>query len=419
MAATSRYYDELHHELQSMTIIDAHEHLVTEQQRINQPIDVLHLLSLYAWFDVMSAGLPTTGIKKAISDNYMIDLSVPLEKRWRDTWPYIQQIKQGSYYRPTKIALQDIYGISDLNEKTYMLATEKMRAANTPGIMDRILRKKCGIKTALVQNGQEAPYQNGLFTPVYFGYTVYEPFDLVINWFQQDTGVKITDLHSYIEAMKLRMTKARKSGTVGFKMRVFPFVQPDMAQASRDFDEVLNKKAPCTPVLKSTLLDAILKQCEQWDWPMACHTGVWEDYRQLEPTQMIDIISKYPGVRFDIYHLGLPSARETVFMAKNFPNCYINLCWSWVVSPTITRKTVQEILDLVPVNKIFGFGGDYIWEVENTYGHLVIAREGLAEAFAERVQRGLMDVAEAKRLLKMWMYDNPTKFYGLDTPSPL
>ena len=47
------------------------------------------------------------------------------------------------------------------------------------------------------------------------------------------------------------------------------------------------------------------------------------------------------------------------------------------------------MLDSVPANKIFGFGGDYRYP-ELSYGHLVIARRNIATVLAARVENGAL-----------------------------
>ena len=71
-------------------------------------------------------------------------------------------------------------------------------------------------------------------------------------------------------------------------------------------------------------------------------------------------------------------------------------------------------MDLVPVNKIIGFGGDYNIPVEKVYGHLVMAREDIARTLAGRVSRGLMNRTEALDIARMWFYDNPRELYRLE-----
>ena len=115
----------------------------------------------------------------------------------------------------------------------------------------------------------------------------------------------------------------------------------------------------------------------------------------------------------DLYHLGIPNVRETLQIVKNFPNAYLNLCWAHIVASDMVVQTLKEAIDMVPLNKIFAFGADYIHFVEKVYGHLHMARENIAIVLGDRVQRNLMDLDEAKHILRAWFYDNPKKFYGL------
>ena len=115
-----------------------------------------------------------------------------------------------------------------------------------------------------------------------------------------------------------------------------------------------------------------------------------------------------------IYHLGIPEVRSAIQIVKNFPNAYLNLCWCYVLSQDITRRTINEILDCVPVNRVCAFGGDYVFGVENVYGHLVMARETFAEALAERIGRGHIDMEGARHVAQRWFHDNPAKLYRLN-----
>jgi len=79
----------------------------------------------------------------------------------------------------------------------------------------------------------------------------------------------------------------------------------------------------------------------------------------------------------------------------------------------MVTASLKEAIDMVPVNKVFAFGADYVTFIETVYGHLYIARENVAIALGDRVDRCLMDLDDAKEILKAWFYDNPKRFYGL------
>ena len=47
---------------------------------------------------------------------------------------------------------------------------------------------------------------------------------------------------------------------------------------------------------------------------------------------------------------------------------YIDLCWAHIISPSASKRALHEMLDTVPSNKIFGYGGDYRYP-ELSYAH--------------------------------------------------
>jgi hypothetical protein len=48
-------------------------------------------------------------------------------------------------------------------------------------------------------------------------------------------------------------------------------------------------------------------------------------------------------------------------LAKNFPNVLIDMCWAHIVSPRASIDALAAWLETVLVNKINGFGGDYLF----------------------------------------------------------
>ncbi len=397
-----------------LEIVDCHEHLAPERVRLQREVDVLTLFGLYAFVDTLSAGLPTAGIKTGIANNLFLDTSIPLEERWAKSWPFLKQTRFGSYFRPTALALQKFYGIEKLDDSNYLEASERIKAANRPGLYHKVLRQECNIRTCMVQNGliegQDPP---DLFTPVFSNIPCFEFSNLsCVDLLKTHTQQELRTLDEYLEALLAYLAEVRDKGAAGFKMASRDYGVPDLAAACEEYAAVLQGAAPGAH-LAATVLDSILKQAAEWDWPVAVHAGVWGDFRTVDPKHFIRIASTYPGVRFELYHLGMPFARDAIFIAKSYANVRLNLCWCYAVSQEITRRSINEILDTVPVNKVFAFGADYIYAVENVYGHLVMARETLAEALAERIVRGQLDLDGAKEIATLWFRDNPIAFYGL------
>jgi predicted TIM-barrel fold metal-dependent hydrolase len=270
------------------------------------------------------------------------------------------------------------------------------------------------IETSLVQNGcidDQDPAD--IFTPLFASVNTYDYSSLdFVNMLSERNNVQISDYQTYLDLLGNYMIGCKQNGAVGFKIAAGQYVEPDMEKACQSFGEVLNGAKPEKELIGTTL-DYIFEKCVELDWPVAVHCGIWWDYRTVDSKPMIDIVTRYPEVRFDLYHLGMPFVRDTIFIAKNFPNAYLNLCWTYIISQSITEQAIQEIIDTVPVNKIFAFGGDSCWSVESVYGHLKMARQTLAKALSERVENELLDLDGARHILKLWMYDNPVAFYRL------
>jgi predicted TIM-barrel fold metal-dependent hydrolase len=401
--------DELMEYLEALTIIDSHEHLFPEKDRINHPVDVLTLLHNYEYHDAVSAGMPPA----SPGDNPFLDDKRPFEERWKRLWPFIQRIRHGGYFRANAIALRDIHGIEELNPETAAEASRRVRELNRRGSYDEILRRRCRIETCLVQNTFEEQDPPDLLRPVVMTMQFYQNITRE-NAREAGTraGIEVTGLDAYLKAVDWHLERHRSRGAAGIKIWVRPYAEVDAATAKAEFDTLLKQGTPSRAAEMFVLLH-LLGRCAEWEWPVAVHTGVWGDFRTLEPRLAMDFVIRHPGIRFDIYHLGIPHTTECIYIAKSFANAHLNLCWTYLVSETIARTAVNEVVDAVPVNKVFGFGGDMVLGLESVYGHLVMARQSLAAALGQRIAEGRIDPSGAREVLKLWLYDNPKSFYRL------
>ena len=88
-----------------------------------------------------------------------------------------------------------------------------------------------------------------------------------------------------------------------------------------------------------------------------------------------------------------------------------------IISPFKARQALSEWLDAVPFNKIFGFGGDFIF-AEGVYGHSVLARDNISRVLAEKVEEDSLDESKAIILAKRLLRDNACEFFNLDSYLP-
>jgi glucuronate isomerase len=95
-------------EMSEMEIIDTHEHLPGEPERLRQQVDFATFFSHYCKSDLVSAGMSEQEYLRFTSP----DLS-PVEK-WGLFSPYYPRIASGSYCRAAHLAMERFYGISQL-----------------------------------------------------------------------------------------------------------------------------------------------------------------------------------------------------------------------------------------------------------------------------------------------------------------
>jgi predicted TIM-barrel fold metal-dependent hydrolase len=293
-----------------------------------------------------------------------------------------------------------------------------MQSENTPGIYRRVLREKCKIRVALTQAGR-TDYDGDLLIPLMplNTYSVVRSAD-DISRKAQDLGMKVANLDDYMELARKGIEKWKAEGIVGLKMASTPNAPPNRKAAEEVFKKTISGEQSKGSVhggnhLQDFLMNFLIDVAGELDLVVAVHSGMWGDFRNLDSKHMIPVFPRHPNTRFDLYHLSMPSVRDTVVIGKNFPNVWLNLCWCHIISPQMTCSALDECIDMVPVNKIIGFGGDYNRPVEKVYGHLLMARENIAAVLGRRVDRGLMSHDEAVTIARKWLWDNPRGLYRL------
>ncbi|MGB9598144.1 MAG: amidohydrolase family protein, partial [Candidatus Poribacteria bacterium] len=304
-------------------------------------------------------------------------------------------------------------------DDNYREISERMQAENTPGIYHRIMRDKCKIRVALTQAGR-TDYNDDLLIPL-MPIDVYGSVRNVddVKKKASDLGMEVKTLDDYLAVVKKGIEKWKSEGAVGIKMISRPNIVPSKKTAEEIFNKIMNGENPGvvlgeTDHLTDYLWNYIMDVVAELDMVMAVHAGMWGDFRYLDSKHNIPIFPRHPNTRFDLYHLGMPYVRDTIVIGKNHPNVWLNLCWCHIISPQMTISGLDECIDLVPINKIIGFGGDYRIPVEKIYGHLVMAREDIATVLGRRVDRGQMGIDEAIAIAKKWLWDNPKNLYKLN-----
>ena len=406
---------ELFDEIADLEVIDAHQHLPTEKEYLSYQYSGPNMFAGgYIQHDLESAGM-STEFKATMRDGG----DRPVETWWPQIRPYWEHVKHTSYSKALRITARDLWGLPEIDDSTIHEFAERVKADNTPGLYCRALQERCNIRYSITCVDQaDFPDDPGLRGITSLQKVRGSGRD-ILSGLSKFSGHPIDSLDDAVATLQAPLRSDVSRGACGFKTSVGDFGPATRAAAERDFAEAMR---PSTenghfPELRNFLFDRCLDVAAEAGVPVAVHTGYWGDFRNLDPKLMFSFAARRRDVQFDMFHLGMPMVRDAALIGKNLPNVTLNLTWCPVISQVQTARMLDEIIDLVPLNKVIAFGGDYRVAVQKTYGHLVLAKEAVASALANRVEAGDFGRGYALHVAKLWFYDNAVRVYGLEATS--
>ena len=399
---------ELYDEIADLTIIDAHEHLPPEARYLSFAYSGLNLFAGYLWHDLRSAGVPSEFVATMREGG-----DRPVETWWPQIRQHWEHVRNTSYAKALRITARDVFGIPEINDDTIGSLAEQVKADNTPGIYRRNLQERCRIQQSIcvVDSADDDPSFPD--DPALKGITRFCPWlgPDIPDRLRELSGRDVRTLDDATTVVQEILRGDARAGAIGFKLTVADFGPPDATAAEAELKEAGHGARGLA--LRDYLFDKCCDVAAENGLPVAVHTGYWGDFRALDPKFMLGFAMRRQDVRFDMFHLGAPMYGDAIHIGKALPNVTLNLTWCPIISQVQTKRALDEILDLVPLNKVIAFGGDYRVCVQKVYGHLVLAREAVAAALADRIAGGELDREEAMRVARWWFYDNPARVYRL------
>ncbi len=420
------YYDAILVYIEELEIVDTHEHLVGREANRERETDVLQeYLTHYFNSDLRSAGLSASGLRQ------VMDHTQPLMARWDIVEPYWELARHTGYGRSLDVTVQALYGLDGVRRETLVALDEAFRQTlATPGHYRRVLKEASRIAISLLD--ADGAYDPALFRPVVRLDRFIWPRNLqTVLQIEQEYGATIRTLDDWLSACDAALKRAREQGAVAIKnglayvrsLRYEPVSLRDAERgiaamrAVRHMPDWEEQPVNVDVAFQDAMFHFILGLAEREGLPVQIHTGIQEGSGNLltnsDPQLLNPLFIQYPGVNFDIFHIGYPYQHTLSALAKMFPNVYIDMCWAHIISPTASVNALAEWIDAVPVNKISAFGGDYGF-VDAIYGHQWMARQNVARSLARKVDEGVFDVSRACEIAYLLFIDNPVQLFGLD-----
>jgi len=406
----------------NMEIIDTHEHLGSQDGWKNSPaLGIMMLLHQYADDDIKSAGMGKPEFAELMTGKYTE------EEKWHKVKPYWEDAKSTGYGRCVLLSVDKLFGIKDLNDSTILVLHDKLKDVYETDWYKTVLQDKAKIKYSILDDGQMR-LKGDMFRNV-------EKFDAFIRIFSKEDieklanryKVQVSSLDDYERMLNDSFADAVKRGIIGVKSalayhRILDYRDAPLSEAEavfRKMTENPDKTFTFDEVkpFQDYIMHRIIRLARKYDLPIQFHTGLQAGdgnyIRNSNPALLANLFLEYRDVKFVIFHGGYPYGGEFGSLAKNFRNVYIDLCWLYIISPSYSERYLHEWIETVPANKIMAFGGDFE-NVENIYGHSLMAREVVSKVLIDKVRTGYLTEKEAIEIADKILYRNAADLFRLE-----
>jgi len=422
------YYEEILEYVNSLTIIDSHEHFECPRppQKVNPDFLNDHVACMNR--ELRSAHIKPEDLA------FARDVEQPLMARWDRIEPYWKLVRRSGDGMMNEFAAKGIYGVDHIGRDTIEELTDIYSSLfKQPGYdhFHRVMRELCKIEFSMTdhQHG-DLNFDERYFKGVYRVEWLVNP----VTWEQMEglaeaSGVLLNSFDAWLEVCRCTIEKAMTKVSV-FKTalayaRSLRFERASRKDAEDCFNAMYRKKntdyymgfraVEANKAFQDYMMHYILGMVERKGMVFQFHTGALANGAMLEnsnPILLNNLFLEYPNIQFDIFHIGYPFQDVVANFAKVYPHVHLNMCWMHHYAPTTTANTLNEWLDTVTLNKIIAFGGDNGYGAEDgIYGHLCLAKRNISQVLAQKVEQGRFDLEEAKWIAKLMFYDNPKALY--------
>lgn len=425
---TDTTYNKLKSYIDKIKIVDTHEHHFSnaEYTSTSREYDFFEDM-FYFKCDMISAGLSTK-----------VDMKKTVDELWGTVGKYYNYGRATSYHAQVIYGFKKLYGFDKLFlTKEDAIELEKRVRANYQNYYNKWLDsafKMCNFEIMFADNYWDQ--YNVDYDSVHFA-LVFRVDDLVADVAKAAVNKKITNpsllkvlnksnpihvntLDDYIAVVDSAFKINLAHNTVALKVGppynwdiYFDYISYEEAKLlyvkkNLNFSEL--KK------LKDYMFHWTIKKSIERNLPVQIHTGYLHGNNSWlengKPMKLVPLFIRYPKARFVIFHGSYPWTSEFVALGKSFSNVYLDIVWLPQISRTVAIRTLHEILDCVPYNKIC-WGGD-VRTIEESAGSLELAKEVVATVLTERIEKGWLSEDVAYEIARKIFRENAIEIYQLD-----
>lgn len=410
--------------VRDLPLYDVHEHHMPETLH-DREVGLLKLLeqSYAGWTQARPYPLS--------SDERPFSLPPDRPCTWEDVARYVDGSGSNAFVTSLVSALAELYGLGDdgITQDTWEeLDHEIRRRHQSKGWVDDVIAK------AKIERIVTDPFSNVLLdAPASLGphyRSVARINCLAVGWHAEShdhngnsahaiaaaLGAQVDSFDDYLAFLEQFVDTLPDRNQVALKNalaydRDLRFDEPDEGVARRAFGK---RRPPPTEqkAFGDFVVDRLCALAAERGLPVQMHLGT-ALIRGSHPMHVAGLIERHPGTRFLLMHLGYPWSRDLLGMAFVYRNIWLDLTWSFLLSPSHFKLALHEAIEILPDESRLMLGGD-AWHVEESYGALALARRLIGEVLRERVQARFLSEEGCRRLARRILHENARAFFGHD-----
>jgi hypothetical protein len=409
----------------TISIVDVHEHHMPDIL-LSREVNLLQLFqqSYAGWTQARPYTLPS---ERRDSDPMLVGAG---PTTWEELAPYLEKSASNAFVRNLVSGLTDLYDIKEgaITRNNWEALDAQVRRRHQEPDWCREVLRRAGIEQVITDSYADPlldarPTLGSNYSSVarinsfacgwhpesrdHNGNSAHTLLRR-LGWEPASFEDYATALEKLVDSLALRHQVALKNA-LAYDRDIY-FDEPDENLASRAW----GKASPSLTERKAFgdwVVDRLCRLAGERDIPMQMHLGT-AIIRGSHPLNVAGLLERHPRTRFLLMHLAYPWSRDLLGMAFVYRNIWLDLTWSWLISPSHFKLALHEAIEVMPDESRMMLGGDN-WHIEETFAAMKRARQLIGEVLEEKVVAGYFQEADARRLASKILRENAIGFFKL------
>ena len=428
MQSISSHFGEIRAAISEIPVVDCHDHIA----RREKIADIYELIVTHYVGNDFCTVIGESGLAFVTDPTHSISERYELFARAWDACRFT------SYCGATRRALAKLFGDDEPTLENLEQWSDQIPDFSQPEIFDQFV-SEAEIVASISDNWPEPvevwngtwsclPWQQlAIALPPFHDITSRDD----ITRLERPANRTVTSLAEYESLCGDYFERWIAMGAVAMKdqsayTRSLAYTMPARADAERAFNRLMADNRyraeydPHDNVLSDYLFHSFIRMARDLKLPVQLHTGHMagprNDVSRSNAILLAPVLELHRDVNFDLFHGNWPYAGDLLFLAKNFQNVALDMCWAPAVDPIYTKDLLRRALVTAPRTKVHAFGSDVPGTApQMVWAYSELMRDVVAAALGESIDEGFITASEALETARMWLLDNPSAFFNLDT----